>query len=202
MEVQCAADRRERTPGPLPDPATRVHSAHNPRQTSAAPDVAETFAECTDEKSPLPDRAGTTARSPILRGGDARVRTAKLVSEVLFRRWERGDESCSTRAIAQRCKVNPRVVHDYRHGEKPVPWALAWVLPIEALEEINESIVTARAGGRTWRWALALVRRGLDWIEERGTRAEDAHEVKQALREAQRRILDVLERLDEEEGRS
>ncbi len=126
---------------------------------------------------------------------------AELLDDVLFRRWERGADNCSTRAIALRCSVNPSTIHEYRHGDKMVPWALAKVLPIEVVEEINETLIASRAGGRTWRWALALVRRGFDWIEERGVRPEDRHEATRALLAAQDRITKALGRLAEEETR-
>lgn len=102
-------------------------------------------AECTDI---IADYTGASTqvlaeqvRGPLKRGSKERLTTASLLDNVLSRRAERGDENCSTRAVAKRCKTNPCVIHEYRHADKLAPWALAWVLPLEVVEEINDTIV-------------------------------------------------------------
>ncbi len=140
-------------------------------------------------------------RGALKRGSRERIATAGLLDETLSKRAERGDENCSTRSVALRCKTNPRVIHEYRHAEKLAPWALAWVLPIEVVEEVHETIMARRGAGRSWRWAVSLVRRGVDWIEERGVRADDRDEATAALLALQGRIVKAIARVNQEGSR-
>lgn len=202
-EDQLSGERAARTLGVLAGIPLRAGLPHLAAPSDDVAECMESLADSTEANKTLADRKLSTARgpSPIKRGGKSRVFVAKLLRGTLLRRWDLGQESCSIRAVARHVNVNVKDVHEYTSGEKSAPWSLAMELPLDVVEEMNEAIVTARAGGRTWRWALSLIRRGLDWIEERGTSPADRHEVTQALREAQRRILDVLDRIDEESGR-
>ncbi len=189
------AATRKRTQEALSERAPRASVAH----IASRAGCSDKSAECIDVERALPERAAGTARAPLKRNGRSRLAFAKLLNDALFRRWERGDDACSTRAIAQKCGVNQRTVHEYRHGEKSAPWALAYELPIEIVEEMNEAIISARAGGRTWRWAMALIRRGLDWVEEQGLAPADRHEAIDALSTAQERIAKMIRHLNEGE---
>ena len=182
QEFHGAPFRGERTQRVLAERAHRADVSHA--------EYTEERADCT--------RVLAEQRGALRRGSTERLATASLLDEVLSKRAERGDESCSTRAVAHRCKTNPRVLHEYRHAEKLAPWALAWVLPIEVVEEINESIMAKRGAGRSWRWAVGLVRRGIDWIEELGVRADDRDEASAALLALQSRLVRAIARVNQE----
>jgi hypothetical protein len=81
------------------------------------------------------------------------------------------------------------------------PWALAQVLPLDVVDEINETLIASRAGGRTWRWALSLIRRGLEWIVERDVRPDDRYEARSALLATHQKITALLQRWEQEESR-
>lgn len=149
----------------------------------------------------LAERRASTGRGPLARGSKERLATAALLNEVLSNRARHESDNCSTRAVALRCKANPRVIHEYRHGEKLVPWALAWVLPLDVVDEINETIMSKRGGGRSWRWALSLIERGVDWLEERGVRADDRDEASVALLALQGRLVKAIARVNQPEGK-
>ena len=124
----------------------------------------------------------------------ARAALARAFDAALHEHWLRGDAAYSNCAVARAVGVDEKTVRQWRDGEKPIPAAALSLLPGVLHDQVLAEI--SRMRGRARKRAVVMLREVVT-----GLRAElaheDAREVRRAIHDAQRELLELADELAE-----
>lgn len=195
--------------------AGEVRSTEGQRDASAADRTqsprTEFLGPCTlhapQESRDLPGDRGTseiprTEPQPSIRQqradstlGKARIKVARKLNDLLLRRWM--DEPwASNCGLARTCGVTEGVVRQWRSGEKSLPFSAILVLPPTLATELVSWMEDQR-GLRTHRRGIPAMLDALEALDG-PVPSEEVNEVREALWDIQKLVLERIQRLEKE----
>jgi hypothetical protein len=123
----------------------------------------------------------------------SRAAVASVLDEEMHNAWLSGDDRASNVCVAQALGVDERIVREYRLGKKYLPLGALLALPRWLASRVLLRVQTEMGADRA---PLAAMPRVLEALRGSVSK-ENAAEVRRAVREAQRQLLEIDALLDE-----